>query len=91
MLIAFVQGILYATCNYILAFVNIRGKAGPSDAIIQTAIIYQTFLDALIFGRKPNILQYTSIVIVFVALAIIFRGHYAIQHKPNNIKSNSSV
>lgn len=91
MLIAFIQGILYAPCNYIWAYVNIRGKAGPSDAIIQTAIIYQTFLDAIIFGRKPNILQYTSIVIVFVALAIIFKGHYQIQHKQKSIKSNNSI
>lgn len=64
-MVALLQGVIYASSSYLIAYVNIRGKAGTSDALIETSLIYQTIFDALLFSRMPNFLQYISMGIVF--------------------------
>ena len=58
-----------------MAYVNLRGKAGTSDALIETSIVYQTILDAIIFGRIPNTIQIIGVVIAFITSAMIVLGY----------------
>lgn len=68
-------GSIYSAWGYLIAYVNIRGRAGASDAIIETWVIYQTILDAIVFGRIPNTLQIWSIIVGFSATLILLWGH----------------
>jgi hypothetical protein len=51
-------GILYSVAGYLIAYVNVRGIAGTSDALIETCVFYQTILDAIFFDHTPNLMQY---------------------------------
>ena len=73
--IAIFGGILFSSLTYIMAYVNIRGKAGTSDALIETCVIYQTILDAIVYGRTPNTLQIISMFIGFLATLLLLWGH----------------
>ena len=73
--IATIGGILFSSSSYIMAYVNIRGKAGTSDALIETCVIYQTILDAIVYGRTPNTLQIISMFIGFLATLLLLWGH----------------
>ena len=74
-ILAQTTGMLWSIWSFIIAYVNLRGKAGTSDALIETWVIYQTMLDAAIFGRIPNTLQIISIFIGVSASIIIVLGY----------------
>jgi hypothetical protein len=61
--------------SFLIAFVNLRGKAGTSDALIETCVIYQTILDAFFFGRIPNMLQIIGISIGMFTSILILTGY----------------
>ena len=66
-------GVLTSIAVFLMTFVNVRGKGGPSDAIIETSVIYQTFMDAMLFGRYPNFMQFAGVAVGFAAsLTIIY-------------------
>lgn len=56
-------GVLTSLAMFLMTYVNVRGKGGTSDAIIETCVIYQTILDALIFGRLPNFMQVSGVIV----------------------------
>ena len=74
-LLAQTTGILWTYSIFIIVYVNLRGKAGTSDALIETWVVYQTILDAIFFGRIPNIIQIIAIIIGFSATLIIVFGY----------------
>ena len=78
-LLAQVTGVLWTYSTFIIAYVNIRGKAGTSDALIETWVVYQTVLDAIFFGRIPNVLQIIAIIIGFSASLIVVFGYIDLQ------------
>lgn len=65
------SGFLTSIVYTVIAFVNAKGKAGPADALVETSVIYQTILDALIFERYPNMLQIGGLAIGIAAIILI--------------------
>ena len=74
-ILAQITGILWSICAFIIAYVNLRGKAGTSDALIETCVVYQTIMDAIVFGRIPNTMQIISIFVGLIASVIIVLGY----------------
>lgn len=72
---------MFSMSGYLVAYVNIRGKAATSDALIETCVIYQTILDAIVFGREPNFIQILSIFVGFAATLVILYGHVVAKDK----------
>ncbi|CAI2373090.1 unnamed protein product [Moneuplotes crassus] len=68
-------GMSFSFAQYIIAYVNIRGNAGTSDALIETCTFYQTLLDMLFFERYPNLMQYSGLVIGFGATLFLIIAH----------------
>ncbi|CAI2372527.1 unnamed protein product [Moneuplotes crassus] len=73
---ATVGGIILSLSGYLIAYVNVRGKAGVADALIETSVIYQTVLEIALFSRFPNTLQYIGLILGFGAtLFLILCNH----------------
>ncbi|CAI2372791.1 unnamed protein product [Moneuplotes crassus] len=69
-------GIIFSVSRYLIAYVNVRGKAGVADALIETSVIYQTVLEIALFSRFPNTFQYIGLILGFGAtLFLIFCNH----------------
>jgi hypothetical protein len=60
-------GFLNLVITFMTLTVVVKGKAGTSEALIETSTIFQTFLDAFIELRFPNILQYSGIALALLA------------------------
>mmetsp|Transcript_37182 Transcript_37182/g.42702 ORF Transcript_37182/g.42702 Transcript_37182/m.42702 type:complete len:85 (-) Transcript_37182:17-271(-) len=70
-----ISGILWSLATYLIAYVNLRGKAGTSDALIETCVVYQTIMDAVFFGRMPNIFQIIGVILGFSTSVMIILGY----------------
>lgn len=70
-----IGGYAFSLSGYLVAYVNIRGKAGTSDALIETCVVYQTILDAFFFDRYPNLMQICGLIIGFIATLLIIVCH----------------
>ena len=68
-------GFLWCIVVSLMAYVNLRGKAGTSDALIETSVMHQAVLDAFIFGRIPNTIQIICVVVAFITCALIVLGY----------------
>mmetsp|Transcript_14446 Transcript_14446/g.14409 ORF Transcript_14446/g.14409 Transcript_14446/m.14409 type:complete len:100 (+) Transcript_14446:407-706(+) len=74
---ATVSSIIFSLCGYLIAYVNVRGKAGVADALIETALIYQTILEIIVFSRYPNTLQYTGLFLgISATFFLLLCNHY---------------
>ncbi|CAI2371663.1 unnamed protein product [Moneuplotes crassus] len=62
-----ISGTLFSCACNLVAFVNVRGKAGVCDAIIETSVIYQVVIEILVFSRFPNKMQYIGLFLCFSA------------------------
>jgi hypothetical protein len=80
-LIGQITGSIWSLTAFLRAFVNLRGKAGTSDALIETCVIYQTILDAFFFGRIPNALQILGVWIGFSTSIILVFGYVNAKNK----------
>jgi hypothetical protein len=69
-------GFLNLVITFMTLTVVVKGKAGTSEALIETSTILQTFLDAFLKFRFPNILQISGIVLAFLASCIIIKANY---------------
>ena len=70
-----ITGAISSITAFLIAFVNLRGKAGTSDALIETCVIYQTILDIIFFGRVPNLLQILGVMVGFITSIVVVVGY----------------
>lgn len=68
-------GFLNLVITFMTLCVVVKGKAGTSEALIETSNILQTFLDAVLEQRFPNILQYIGIILGFLATLMIIKSN----------------
>ncbi|CAI2368027.1 unnamed protein product [Moneuplotes crassus] len=64
-------GLLYSLSNYIVAYVNVRGKAGVADCLIEIKTILQTIMDVIIFGRFPNLMQHIGLTLGLLSVVFL--------------------
>ena len=68
-------GIIGGVFNYLTStlqpYVITYGKAGPSDAIIQTTSVFHVFLDSIIYHRNPTFIQCISLFIILTSLFLL--------------------
>lgn len=69
--LAQITGFLWSTATFLIVYVSLRGKKGPSEALIETCVIYQTIIDSIFFFRIPNYTQLMGVAFGLLATLVI--------------------
>ena len=77
MIVGMTGGVLNLLCSVISITVVIKGKAGPADALVETSSLFLVIIEAVMFLRLPNYLQYIGIGLAFVSTLLIMKGSHS--------------
>ena len=71
-----IGGILNLIWSLLSVMVVIKGRAGPADALIESSSLFLTLMEAVLFARLPNSLQYFGIGLAFISTLLIIKGSH---------------
>ena len=74
LIISSIGGALNLVISFITLAIVVQGKAGASEALLTTSVIFQIALDAILYGRFPDVLQIIGVIFSMISSLVIIFG-----------------